>query len=60
MTSDNSYTKTLTLAATREEVFTALTDPDQSPPGGAPRPQPAPGRPAASCGSPTAPRIGRR
>ena len=29
MTSDNSYTKTLTLAATCEEVFAALTDPDQ-------------------------------
>jgi uncharacterized protein YndB with AHSA1/START domain len=29
MTSDNSYTKPLTLAATREEVFAALTEPDQ-------------------------------
>jgi uncharacterized protein YndB with AHSA1/START domain len=29
MTSDNSYTKTLTVAAVPEEVFAALTDPDQ-------------------------------
>lgn len=29
MTSDNSYTKTLTIAATPEEVFAALTNPDQ-------------------------------
>jgi uncharacterized protein YndB with AHSA1/START domain len=29
MTSDNSYTKTLTVAAAPEEVFAALTDPDQ-------------------------------
>jgi len=29
MSSDNSYTKTLTLAAACEEVFAALTDPDQ-------------------------------
>jgi uncharacterized protein YndB with AHSA1/START domain len=29
MTSDNSYTKTLTVAATPEEVFAALTEPDQ-------------------------------
>jgi len=29
MTSDTSYTQTLTLAATCEEVFAALTDPDQ-------------------------------
>jgi uncharacterized protein YndB with AHSA1/START domain len=29
MTSDNSYTKTLTIAAIPEVVFAALTDPDQ-------------------------------
>ena len=29
MTSDNSYTKTLAVAATPEKVFAALTDPDQ-------------------------------
>lgn len=29
MTSDNSYTKTLTVAATPDQVYAALTDPDQ-------------------------------